>query len=133
MPSLLFVCVHNACRSQIAEAICKNLAPKDWKIESAGSNPSSQVDPKAIKILKRHRLTMTSIKPKGFSDLSVEKWDYVVGMGCGDVCPYVPAKKYIEWDIPDPNDGPMELYQTLYNDLTGRIHQLIREIQGFSP
>jgi len=129
MPSILFVCVHNACRSQIAEAICKKLAP-DWTVASAGSNPSAQVDPKAVRILEQHGLVMTTTGPKGFSELQDQEWDLAVGMGCGDKCPVnLPAKKFIEWDIPDPHDGPMELYQALYDDLNERIAELIQRIR----
>ena len=130
MPSILFICVHNACRSQIAEAICRNLAPGSWMIASAGLNPSDQVDPKAVEILRRHQLAMSSAKPKGFAALPVIQWDYVIGMGCGDHCPYVPTLQFIEWDIPDPEDGPMTLYEALFEDLTSRIRKLIQDIQG---
>jgi protein-tyrosine-phosphatase len=133
MPSILFVCIHNACRSRIAEAVCKSLTPGDWVIASAGSNPSAGVDPKAAEVLKRHQLVMPSAPPKGFADLPAVPWDYVVGMGCGDSCPYVPARKFIEWDIPDPHDGPMSLYEALFNDLDKRIRGLIQEIQGTPP
>ena len=130
MPSILFVCIHNACRSQIAEAIFRSLAPSSWVIASAGTNPSDQVDPKAKEVLKKHQLAMNSPRPKGFSELPAIQWDYVVGMGCGDSCPYVPARKFMEWDIPDPEDGPMKLYEALFSDLTSRIRELIRGIQG---
>lgn len=130
-PSLLFVCVHNACRSQIAEAIARKMAPDSWLIASAGSNPSTQVDPKAVEVLRQYRLAMAFPKPKGFSDLPNQQWDYVVGMGCGDQCPFVPAKKFIAWDIADPSDGPMELYQALYDDLSDRIKRLTEEIRKF--
>ncbi len=133
MPSILFVCVHNACRSQIAEAICRGSAPGSWVMASAGSHPSEQVDPKAVSILKRHDLSMRAPKPKGFADLPITQWDYVVGMGCGDECPVVPARKFIVWDIPDPRDGPMELYEALFEDLTSRIRKLIQEIKRFHP
>lgn len=130
MPSILFVCVHNACRSQIAEAICRKLVDGNWIVSSAGSNPSTQVDRKAVEILKRNNLFMNSIAPKGFNNLPVMEWDYVVGMGCGDRCPVnVRSKNFIEWEIPDPEDGPMELYETLYADLCQRISQLIEQMQ----
>ena len=132
MPSILFVCVHNACRSQIAEAIFRKLAPNSWLIASVGSNPSDRVDPKAVEILKKHQLTMNSIKPKGFSSLPAISWDYVVGMGCGDKCPSVTTKKFIEWEVPDPEDGPTSLYEALFDDLANRIQKLIRDIEGFS-
>lgn len=127
MPSILFVCVHNACRSQIAEALCKKMAP-GWTVASAGSNPSAQVDRKAVEVLRRHGLAMNSPKPKGFQELSAVEWDYVVGMGCGDRCPLgLQTRTFIEWGIPDPEDGPMELYQALYDDLARRIRSLIKE------
>lgn len=125
MPSILFVCVHNACRSQMAEALGRQLAP-DWTVASAGSNPSTQVDPKAVEILRQHGLAVNPLKPKGFQELPPIEWDYVVGMGCGDRCPFsLQARRFIEWDIPDPEDGPMELYRALYNDLEQRIGKLI--------
>lgn len=132
MLSVLFVCVHNACRSQMAGVIAKNLAPKDWNVNSAGTNPSTQVDPKAVQTLKERNLEMNSLKPKSFDELPQFQWDYVVGMGCGDKCPWVPAKKYVEWDIPDPQDGPMELYEDLFEDLTNRIQGLIKSVQRIS-
>lgn len=129
MPSVLFVCVHNACRSQIAEAIARSLAPASWQIASAGSNPSSEVDPKAIEILKNYGLVMSAPKPKGFGELPLIQWDVVAGMGCGESCPSVLSRRFIEWKIPDPEDGPMLLYQALYDDLSSRIRKLIQEIQ----
>lgn len=130
MPSILFVCVHNACRSQIAEVICRELTDGNWNVSSAGSNPSTQVDSKAVEILKRNNLFMNSIVPKGFSDLPDVKWDYVVGMGCGDRCPAnVHTSNFIEWEIPDPEDGPMELYEALYADLHQRISSLVGQAQ----
>src|SRR3972149_1704992 len=121
MPSILFVCIHNACRSQIAEAICRKLAPRSWRIASAGSNPSDRVDPKAVEILKKKQLTMNSIKPQGFPSLPAIPWDSVVSMDCGIKRSPVPTKKFIEWDIPDPQDGPIGLYEALFDDLTNRI------------
>jgi arsenate reductase len=127
MPSILFVCIHNACRSQIAESLCRKLTP-DWTVASAGSNPSTQVDPKAVAILRQHGLAMKSATPKGFQELPFIEWDYIVGMGCGDRCPFnLRARRFVEWDISDPKDGPMELYEALYNDLTQRIGKLIEE------
>ncbi|MBI4054945.1 MAG: low molecular weight phosphatase family protein [Elusimicrobia bacterium] len=127
MPTILFVCVHNACRSQIAETLCRKMAP-GWTAASAGSNPSTQVDSKAMEILRQHGLAMSTPEPRGFQELPPLEWDYVVGMGCGDKCPSnLRAKRFIQWDIPDPEDGPKDLYQALYDDLEGRIKNLIQE------
>jgi len=129
VPSILFVCVYNACRSQMAEAICRKLAPHSWVIASVGSNPSDRVDPKVVEMLKKHQLTINSVKPKGFSSLPADSWDYVVNMDRRSKYPSLPTKKFIEWDIPDPKDGPMGLYEKLFEDLTSRIRKLIRDIE----
>lgn len=130
MPSILFVCIHNACRSQIAEAICRSLVRSDWRIASAGTNPSDQVDSKAAAILDRYHLGIRSPKPKGFNDLPAIGWDYVVRIDGGEKPIPVQAGRVPTWDIKDPFDGPMELYETLFEDLTRRVRQLIWEIEG---
>lgn len=127
MPSILFLCIHNACRSRIAEAVCKNMAP-DWMVASAGCNPSEDVDTKAALILKKNGLSMVSGKPKGFPEVSAQKWDYIVAMDNGDRCPQgLRTDQFIEWKIEDPFDGPMEIYQTLYEELTRRIEALLKK------
>ncbi len=82
MPSILFVCRHNACRSQIAEAIGRRTAPESWVIDSAGSHPTARVDHKAVAILGRNGLGMRRPKPQGFSDLALKEWDFVVDLSC---------------------------------------------------
>ncbi len=133
MPSILFVCIHNACRSQIAEAVCKSLVHGDWRIASAGTDPSDQVDPKAAAILDRYHLAVGSPKPNGLNDLPATKWDYVVRMDGGEKPIPVQAGQTIAWDVPDPFDGPMKLYETLYKDLEQRILELIGKIQTERP
>lgn len=129
MPSILFVCIHNACRSQIAEAICRSLVHGDWRIASAGTDPSDQVDPKAAATLDRHHLVISSPKPKGFDELPAITWDYIVRIDGGEKPIPSQAGRVLAWDIKDPFDGPMELYETLFEDLTHRVRQLIREIE----
>ena len=129
MAAILFVCRHNACRSQIAEAIGRKLAPESWIIESAGSHPTTQVDPKAAGILRRYCLGMHRGKPQGFSALTVKEWDFVVDISCEKAAKDVPTKHYFEWDLQDPQDGPMDLYKCLFDDLEDRIRTLFREVQ----
>ncbi|MBI5244131.1 MAG: low molecular weight phosphatase family protein [Elusimicrobia bacterium] len=129
MPSILFVCRHNACRSQIAEAIGRELAPKSWVIDSAGSHPTAQVDPKAAAILKEFGLEMWRNRPQAFSQLVLKEWDYVVDISCEKSGINVPAKNYLKWDIPDPLDGPMPFYSRLFDSLSERINDLFRAIQ----
>ncbi|MBI2069364.1 MAG: low molecular weight phosphatase family protein [Elusimicrobia bacterium] len=133
MPSILFVCIHNACRSQIAQAICKKSAPDSWIIASAGIRPSSQVDPKAAQILGKHGLAMTQAKPIGFAQLSDHSWDYLVDISCLSKHLPVVAQKTLRWELADPMDGPLDLYQELYDELQNRISKLIEEIGGIHP
>jgi len=133
MSSILFVCIHNACRSQIAEAICRSLAPRAWTIASAGTNPSTQVDRKATDILQRHQLAMHATTPKGFAEVPAIQWDCVVDITDGDHHYSVLARERIRWGIPDPLDGPMALYEELFQELSGRVRMLIREMSSCPP
>lgn len=130
MPAVLFVCRHNACRSQIAEALGRRLAPPNWVIESAGGHPTAAVDPKARAILRQNGLGMHRRKPQGFAALKPRTWDFVVDISCEKSGQGVPAKSYVEWDLADPLDGPMELYKRLYEELESRIRDLFRGIQA---
>lgn len=129
MISVLFVCVYNACRSQIAEAICRRHAPRSWIIASVGRTPSDRVDVKAAAVLQAHGLHVGSPNPKGLRDLPARQWDWVVGIGCRDVRSLAPARRHIVWDIPDPQDGPIELYHALYQELERRILALMKTIE----
>ena len=103
-PRLLFVCIENACRSQMAEAIARSLLGQRADIHSAGSHPAERVNPLAIAALKEIGLTVANERPKGFDALPSGSFDYVVSMGCGDACPQIPAAQRIEWSIPDPKN-----------------------------
>ena len=133
MPSILFVCIHNACRSQIAQAICRKLAPDSWMIASAGIRPSLQVDPKAVQILGKHGLAMTQPKPIGFAQLPIASWDYLVDISCSSNHLPVVAQKTLRWELADPMDGPLDLYQSLYDELQSRISKFIEEIGAPHP
>ena len=100
---ILFVCVENACRSQLAEAISNNLFSDQLIAYSAGSNPSTEVNPKAIESLKDIGIIHTG-QNKSINDFLDSKFDYVIGMGCGDKCPVIPGSTILEWEIPDPKE-----------------------------
>ena len=129
MAAILFVCRHNACRSQIAEAIGRIQAPVSWVLSSAGSNPTTQTDPKAGQVLRLHGLGLANGKPKGFLVLPLIEWDYVVDISCEKAGASVRTKNYVAWDLADPLDGPMELYEKLFSDLNTRIRELFRGIE----
>ena len=98
---VLFVCVENACRSQLAEAISNHFFPHQLKAFSAGSSPGKEVNPKAIRSLKKMGV-VHEWKTKSISQAEGKEYDYIVGMGCGDACPTIPGAQILEWSIPDP-------------------------------
>ncbi len=102
MLNVLFVCVENACRSQLAEQISNSIYGNKIFAQSAGSQPAKTVNPKAIDSLKRIGIVFDEIQPKNVTNFSNEKFDYVVTMGCGDECPFFPSAKTLDWNIPDP-------------------------------
>ena len=102
MLRVLFVCVENACRSQLAEQISNRIYGNKIFAQSAGSQPAKTVNPKAIDSLKRIGIILDEIQPKNVTNFSNEKFDYVVTMGCGDECPFFPNTKTLDWNIPDP-------------------------------
>ena len=99
--TVLFVCVENACRSQLAEAISNHFFPDRLKAFSAGSSPGKKVNPKAIRSLNSMGINHKG-KTKSISQAEEKKYDYIVGMGCGDACPIIPGAQILEWNIPDP-------------------------------
>ena len=99
--TVLFVCVENACRSQLAEAMSNHFFPDRLKAFSAGSSPGKKVNPKAIRSLNSMGINHRG-KTKSISQVEDKKYDYIVGMGCGDACPIIPGAQRLEWNIPDP-------------------------------
>ena len=99
--TVLFVCVENACRSQLAEAISNHFFPDRLKAFSAGSSPGKEVNPKAIRSLSSIGIVHKG-KTKSINQVEEKKYDYIVGMGCGDACPIIPGAQILEWNIPDP-------------------------------
>jgi arsenate reductase (thioredoxin) len=103
IPHLLFVCVENSCRSQIAEGFARSLGQGRVAAFSAGSRPSGQVDPRAVAFMRERGIDLGAQSSKGLDDLPTgASWDTVVTMGCGDACPHLPAKSRLDWDLPDP-------------------------------
>ena len=125
---ILFVCIENACRSQLAEAICNNLFSDQLIAYSAGSKPVTEVNPKAIKSLKSigiiHRGENKSISE--FLDMEL---DYVVGMGCGDKCPIIPGSKILNWDIPDPKQYAQKDFNKIGKEIFDAFVLMPNEIQ----
>ena len=129
-PSVLFVCVANSCRSQMAEAIAKSVVGERWEVWSAGSQPGGRVHPVAIQMMKELGLDLTSHYSKGVDQIPSRRWDYVVTMGCGDACPSVPGSRRLDWEIPDPIGLPVAETRRIRDQIAELVRQLLRSHRG---
>ncbi|MGD7733288.1 low molecular weight phosphatase family protein [Propionibacteriaceae bacterium G57] len=128
VPELLFVCVHNAGRSQMAAALAEHLSARRVHVRSAGSQPVDQVNPAVIEVLKERGIGLTIAYPKPLTDSVVKAADVIITMGCGDTCPYFPGKRYEDWDVPDPAGQPIEVVRDIRDDIQARVTTLLRQI-----
>ncbi len=126
MPKIIFLCVENSNRSQMAEAFGRIHAPAGFEIYSAGSKPSGKVNPKAIEALRELGYDMSGHTSKGLDDVPAE-FDYAVTMGCGDSCPTLRAKKRIDWQIPDPKVLAPDEYREVRNLIERMVKSLVEE------
>ena len=125
LPSVVFVCVANSCRSQMAEAFARAFGQGRWDVWSAGSHPSGRVHPLAAQVMAERGLDLSRQQSKGLTDLPPKRWDYVVTMGCGDACPTLPARHRVGWDIPDPVGLPPEDARRIRDQIEGLVRQLL--------
>jgi arsenate reductase (thioredoxin) len=128
MKTILFVCVENSCRSQMAEGFARALGKGVVEAYSAGTKPSGTVDAGAIAAMKEVGIDIAAQKSKGFFDLPVREFDCVVTMGCGDVCPLGPGKEHIDWQIDDPKGQDIEVYRTARNIIRAKVEQMLKDI-----
>src|SRR2546423_5095790 len=126
MKYVLFVCNHNAGRSQMAQAFFKALAPPDIRAESAGTEPATQIWPAVVEVMREVGLDISDRNPKQLTREMQEHADLAVTMGCGDACPYVPAPVE-EWDIPDPAGKPLEEVRAIRDIVNERVRELLAE------
>ncbi len=122
--NILFVCVENSCRSQIAEGLTNSLFWRKFKAYSAGSKPSGYVNPNAIEVMKEIGIDISKNQTKGFDKLKDIEFDYVVTLGCGDVCPFYPAKEKIDWNIEDPKGKPKEVFVKVREEIKDKLKKL---------
>jgi len=123
-PHLLFVCIENSNRSQMAEGFARALGAGRVDAHSAGSQPSGHVSPRAIASMKEKGIDLAVQKSKGLNDLPPVRWDWIVTMGCGDACPWLPAEHRIDWDLPDPRHFDDDAFRAVRD----RIEALVREL-----
>jgi protein-tyrosine-phosphatase len=127
-PSVLFVCIHNAGRSQMASAYLTHLAGDRVEVRSAGSAPAESVNPAAVAAMLEEGIDMSAETPKILTDGAVRASDVVITMGCGDTCPIYPGKRYEDWVLEDPAGQGVESVRPIRDEIRRRIEQLISEI-----
>lgn len=126
---LLFVCVENSNRSQMSEAFARILGGENVEAYSAGSKPSGIVNPKAIAAMKELNYDLSKHQSKSLQDVErFAPFDAVVTMGCGDACPWMPAKKFIDWEIPDPKHLPPEEFNKVRDEIKDKIKELLQTL-----
>jgi arsenate reductase (thioredoxin) len=127
-PAVLFVCVHNAGRSQMAAGFLSHRAGDRVEVLSAGSEPADRVNPVAVEAMAEVGIDVSREKPKLLQDAAVREADVVITMGCGDACPIYPGKRYEDWDLPDPAGQPLAAVRPIRDDIETRVEKLLESL-----
>ncbi|MFB0833755.1 arsenate reductase ArsC [Arthrobacter halodurans] len=127
-PSVLFVCVHNAGRSQMAAAFLTTLGDGRIEVRSAGSQPADSINPAAVEAMSEVGIDMSAETPKVLTTEAVKASDVVITMGCGDECPYFPGKRYEDWKLEDPAGKGVDSVRPIRDDIKGRVEALIASL-----
>lgn len=127
-PEVLFVCVHNAGRSQMAAVLTSHLSGGRVSVRSAGSDPAERINPAVVQLMGEMGLDLSQEFPKPLSDEVVRAADVVITMGCGDACPIYPGKRYLDWEVDDPAGQPPEVVRGIRDDIEGRVRKLLAEL-----
>jgi arsenate reductase len=128
MPEVLFVCVHNAGRSQMAAALLDHLAGGRVTVRSAGSEPADRVNPRVVAVMEEIGLDVSREHPKPLTGDAVEAADVVITMGCGDACPIYPGKRYEDWALDDPADADLDGVRRIRDEIAERVRRLVGEL-----
>ena len=127
-PTVLFVCVHNAGRSQMAAGYLQKLAGDRVTVLSSGSEPKDQINPVAAEVMLEEGIDIRDNHPQILTDEQVQASDVVITMGCGDACKFYPGKRYEDWELEDPAGKDVEVVRQIRDDIRGRIEKLVEEI-----
>ena len=127
-PSVLFLCVHNAGRSQIGAGWMRHLAGEVIQVYSAGSSPAEQINPIAVEAMLEIGIDIKNQQPKKWTDEIVREVDVIISMGCGDTCPVYPGKRYIDWEIEDPAGQEIEMIRIVRDQIKQHVQELIVEL-----
>ena len=128
IPEVLFVCTHNAGRSQMAAALLVHEAAGRVRVTSAGSQPASQLNPAVVAAMSELGLDISREVPKRLTTGNVQAADVVITMGCGDACPVYPGKRYLDWELPDPAGQPLDIVRQIRDAIDQSVRQLLNEL-----
>jgi protein-tyrosine-phosphatase len=130
MAHVLFVCLHNAGRSQMSQALFDRAAGGRHEARSAGTTPGERVHPEVVEVMAELGLDVAGRTPRGLTTELAEWADVVVTMGCGDECPYIPGRRYLDWDLPDPKGRPLAEVRATRDEIARRVEGLVAELDG---
>jgi arsenate reductase (thioredoxin) len=128
VPEVLFVCVHNAGRSQMAAALLDHHARGRVQVRSAGSAPASEINPAVVQVMAELGLDLSKEFPKPLTDEAVRVADVVITMGCGDACPFFPGKRYLDWELDDPAGLGVDGVRPIRDEIDGRVQALLADL-----
>jgi protein-tyrosine-phosphatase len=135
MSTVLFVCLHNAGRSQMSQALFEQAAGSRHRALSAGSvaDPDGRVHPEVVEVMRELGMDLSDRRPQRLTVELAQEADVVVTMGCGDSCPFIPGKRYVDWELPDPKDRPVEEVRATRDEIERRVRALLDELDGRQP
>jgi arsenate reductase len=128
MSRVLFVCLHNAGRSQMSQALFERAAAGRHEARSAGTTPGERVQPEVVEAMREMGVDLADRQPRRLERADAEWADVVVTMGCGDACPYIPGKRYVDWELPDPKGLPLVEVRAIRDGIAARVESLLREL-----
>ena len=130
MSTVLFVCLHNAGRSQMSRALFERAADGRHSALSAGTTPGDRVHPEVVEVMRELGIDLAGRKPQLLTRELAQEADVVVTMGCGDECPFIPGKRYIDWDLTDPKGLPIAEVRAIRDEIAWRVHELLAELDS---
>jgi arsenate reductase len=130
MKRVLFVCVHNAGRSQMAAGLLRELAGDHVRVETAGSEPADEINPMAVEVMAERGIDLAAEFPKPLRDEAVREADVVITMGCGDACPFYPGKRYEDWELEDPAGKDLDAVRRIRDEIEDRVRALLAELDS---
>jgi protein-tyrosine-phosphatase len=130
VPYVLFVCLHNAGRSQMSQALFERAADGRHSAGSAGTTPADAIHPEVLNVMREVGIDLSGRTPQKLTRELAEQADVVVTMGCGDECPFIPGKRYIDWDLPDPKGRPIDEVRATRDEIGRRVTELVEELDA---